>query len=78
MTVSPIAVPSLPATPVSHPNLTAHGTHMYPNGRGGAVLCLSTNARGGLPSLTAVVFQAAKWADGMGEVVRGRRFPYRE
>ncbi|WP_286928877.1 MULTISPECIES: hypothetical protein [Aeromicrobium] len=68
----------LPAYLHAHPNLTAHGTHMYPNGRGGAVLCLSTNARGGLPSLTAVVFQAAKWADGMGEVVRGRRFPYRE
>jgi hypothetical protein len=62
----------------AHPNLTAHGTHMYPDGRGGVVLCLSTNTHGGLSSLTAVVFQAAKWADGMGEVVRGRHFPYRE
>ncbi|MDQ6523992.1 hypothetical protein RB608_10290 [Nocardioides sp. LHD-245] len=62
----------------SHPNLTAHGTHLYPDGRGGAVLCLSTNTTGGLPTLTRAVLQAAKWADGMGEVVRGRRFPYKE
>lgn len=68
----------LPAYLHKHPNLTAHGTHMYPDGRGGAVLCLSRNTHGGLSSLTAVVLQAAKWADGMGEVVRGRRFPYRE
>lgn len=68
----------LPAYLHAHPNLTAHGTHLYPDGRGGAVLCLSTNTRGGLSSLTATVFQAAKWADGMGEVVRGRPFPYRE
>lgn len=68
----------LPAFLHKHPNLTAHGTHMYPDGRGGAVLCLSRNTHGGLSSLTAVVLQAAKWADGMGEVVRGRRFPYRE
>lgn len=68
----------LPKYMHAHPNLTAHGTHMYPDGRGGAVLCLSTNTRGGLQSLTAAVFQAAKWADGMGEVVRGRHFPYRE
>jgi hypothetical protein len=68
----------LPAYLQAHPNLTAHGTHMYPDGRGGAVLCLSTNVRGGLPTLSAAVFQAAKWADGMGDVVRGRRFPYGE
>ena len=68
----------LPAYLNAHPNLTAHGTHMYSNGRGGAVLCLSTNTNGGLSTLGATVFQAAKWADGMGEVVRGRRFPYRE
>ncbi|MEQ7845769.1 hypothetical protein [Nocardioides kribbensis] len=68
----------LPGYLHAHPNLTAHGTHMYPDGRGGAVLCLSTNTHGGLPSLKAVVLQAHKWADGMGEVVRGRRFPYRE
>lgn len=68
----------LPAYLHAHPNLTAHGTHMYPDGRGGAVLCLSTNTHGGLSTLSAVVFQAAKWADGMGEVVRGRRFPYRQ
>lgn len=68
----------LPAYLDKHPSLTAHGTHMYPDGRGGAVLCLSTATRGGVASLSAAVLQAAKWADGMGEVVRGRRFPYRQ
>ena len=68
----------LPAYLNQHPNLTAHRAHMYPDVRGGAVLCLSTATRGGLPSLSAAVLQAAKWADGMGEVVRGRAFPYRQ
>lgn len=68
----------LPSYLHRHPNLTAHGTHMYPDDHGGAILCLSTHTRGGLRTLPDVVFQAAKWAAGMGEVVRGRRFPYAE
>lgn len=63
----------------SAPNMSAHRLHLYPGaGRHGAVLCLSERSRGGVPDLTTCVMQAAKWAAGMGEVVRGRPFPYRQ
>lgn len=63
----------------THEALTAHRTHLYP-GRNGeaATLCLSQRTAGGMPTLTAAVLQCAKWADGMGYVVRGKQFPYRQ
>ena len=59
-----------------HPDLTHHKAHLYTDSHGGAVLCLSTRVNGGMPSLDAALVQALKWADGTGEVVRGRLFPY--
>ncbi len=63
----------------THETLTAHTTHLYP-GRNGlaATLCLSQRTAGGMPTLTDAVLQCAKWADGMGFVVRGKPFPYRQ
>jgi hypothetical protein len=63
----------------AHASLSAHNVHLYP-GQGGdaAVLCLSQRTTGGMPDLTGTVMQSAKWADGMGYVVRGRSFPYRQ
>jgi hypothetical protein len=63
----------------AHASLSAHRTHLYPGHQGGsAVLCLSQRTAGGMPELTGAVLQAAKWADGMGHVVRGGVFPYRQ
>lgn len=63
----------------THASLSAHHTHLYPGQRGdSAVLCLSQRTTGGMPHLTGTVLQAAKWADGMGHVVRGGSFPYRQ
>lgn len=63
----------------THETLSAHRTHLYP-GRDGeaATLCLSQRTAGGMPTLTAAILQCAKWADGMGYVVRGGAFPYRQ
>lgn len=63
----------------THERLSAHKVHLYP-GRSGeaAILCLSQRTTGGMPDLTGTVLQAAKWADGMGYVVRGGTFPYRQ
>lgn len=63
----------------AHASLSAHHTHLYPGHQGeSAVLCLSQRTTGGMPQLTGAVLQAAKWADGMGHVVRGGAFPYRQ
>ncbi|ABM16750.1 anti-sigma factor [Mycolicibacterium vanbaalenii] len=63
----------------THETLSAHHTHLYPGPDGqAATLCLSQRATGGMPDLTGTVLQAAKWADGMGYVVRGGTFPYRQ
>lgn len=63
----------------AHSSLSAHHTHLYPGQHGeAAVLCLSQRTTGGMPQLTGAVLQAAKWADGMGHVVRGGTFPYRQ
>jgi hypothetical protein len=63
----------------SHTSLSAHNVHLYGGTAGeSAVLCLSQRTNGGMPNLTGAVLQAAKWADGMGCVVRGGRFPYRQ
>lgn len=59
-----------------HPQLTAHTAHIYP-ADGGGILCLSQRTTGGLPTLSDAILQCAKWADGMGDVVRGRPFKYR-
>ncbi|MCX2966857.1 hypothetical protein [Gordonia aquimaris] len=64
---------------VGEPGVSAHHVHLYPGRNGqGAVLCLSTDSRGGMPSLSSCVVRSAQWAAGMGEVVRGREFPYRQ
>ncbi len=64
---------------VGTPNNSAHHYHLYPGSNGsGGVLCLSTDTNGGMPSLASCVVRCAQWAVGMGEVVRGRPFPYRE
>lgn len=61
------------------PTLSAHHTHLYPGSGGhGAVLCLSERTRGGIESLSTCVVRCAQWANGMGDVVRGAKFPYRE
>lgn len=64
---------------VGTPGMSAHRVHLWP-GRGGeaAVICLSPETRGGMPTLDECVVRCAQWATGMGEVVRGRPFPYRE
>ncbi len=64
---------------VGTPGMSAHRVHLWP-GRGGeaAVICLSPETRGGMPTLDECVVRCAQWATGMGEVVRGRAFPYRE
>ena len=61
------------------PGLNAHTAHLYP-GRGGegGVLCLSARLFGGIDSLSGCVVRVCQWATGMGEVVRGRPFPYRQ
>lgn len=59
-------------------DLTAHHVHIYPAAQGGGILCLSTRTRGGMPTLTDAVLQCAKWADGVGDVLRGKPFPYRQ
>lgn len=63
----------------THESLTAHTTHLYPGHNGEAsTLCLSQRTAGGMPTLTDAILQSAKWADGMGYVVRGKKFPYRQ
>lgn len=63
----------------THATLSAHHTHLYPGTNShAATLCLSQRATGGMPTLSGTVLQAAKWADGMGYVVRGGTFPYRQ
>lgn len=61
-----------------HPNLTAHRAHIYPSGKAGGILCLSERTLGGMPDIKSSVLQSAKWADGIGLVVRGKSFPYRQ
>lgn len=64
---------------VGTPGLSAHKVHLHPgNGTHGGVLCLSPDNRGGMPSLSTCVVRCAQWATGMGEVVRGRPFPFRQ
>lgn len=63
----------------THHTLSAHRVHLYPGHNGdAATLCLSQRTAGGMPTLTTAVLQSAKWADGMGFVVRGGKFPYRQ
>lgn len=63
----------------AHASLSAHNVHLYSGAAGeSAVLCLSQRTNGGMPDLTGAVLQSAKWADGMGCVVRGGKFPYRQ
>lgn len=63
----------------THQTLSAHRVHLYPGQNGdAATLCLSQRTAGGMPTLTTAVLQSAKWADGMGFVVRGGAFPYRQ
>lgn len=63
----------------THASLSAHNTHLYPgHGGQGAILCLSPRTQGGMTSLTDAILQSSKWADGMGQVVRGSVFPYRQ
>lgn len=60
-----------------HPDLTHHKAHLYTSeGRDTAVLCLSTRVYGGMPTLETALVQTLKWADGTGDVVRGRPFPF--
>ena len=68
----------LPAYLNKHPNLTAHRAHIYPAGKTGGILCLSERTLGGMPDIKSSVLQCAKWADGIGLVVRGKTFPYRQ
>lgn len=61
------------------PNMSAHGLHLYPSTGGhGAILCLSQRTQGGVTDISTCVMQAIKWTAGMGIVIRGGRFPYRE
>ena len=59
-----------------YPHLTHHKAHLYTGDDGTAVLCLSHRVSGGMPTLETALVQTLKWADGTGEVVRGRPFPY--
>jgi hypothetical protein len=59
------------------PNITGHNIHLYSHTINGMhTLCLSRKTQGGLPRLSGCVLQAAKWASGMGYVIRGKHFPY--
>ena len=58
------------------PHLTHHRAHLYSGPDGSAVLCLSERAGGGMPAFDTALLQTLRWADGTGEVVRGRAFPY--
>lgn len=60
-----------------YPHLTHHKAHIYTGGDGTAVLCLSDRVSGGMPTLDTALVQTLKWADGTGDVVRGRPFPFR-
>ncbi len=71
-------VVDVPAYLGRHRNLTNHTTHLYSSGNSDGVLCLSTRTQGGMVSLTDAILQCHKWADGIGEVLRGRPFPYRQ
>lgn len=59
------------------PHLTHHRAHLYTGTDGSAVLCLSERVQGGMPTFDTALMQTMKWADGTGDVVRGRPFPYR-
>lgn len=61
-----------------YPHLTHHKAHLYTGADGTAVLCLSHRVSGGMPTLETALVQTLKWADGTGEVVRGRPFPTSE
>lgn len=60
--------------------LSRHSTHLYANqgSHKAAILCLSGALLGGIDSYSGALVRTAQWTVGMGEVVRGGRFPYRE
>lgn len=59
--------------------LSAHRVHLYRGSGGhGGVLCLTGRTNGGVPDLSTCVVRCYQWATGMGDVVRGRAFPFKQ
>lgn len=59
--------------------LSAHNVHLYRGSGGhGGVLCLTGRTNGGVPDLSTCVVRCYQWATGMGDVVRGRKFPFKQ